>query len=99
VSVIFQDESHFELSYLVQWLWSSDPRPVVWLNYQKSERMTVFDGLDLDDGRLTLAAGAAGDRAHVLAYLQILQQEYATYNDLFVILDWANYHILPKEAR
>ena len=60
MGVIFQDESHFELNYLVRRLWSPDPRPVVRLNYQKSERLTVFGGLDLDDGRLTLAAGAAG---------------------------------------
>ena len=98
MSVIFQDESHFEVNYLVRRLWSPDPRPVVRLNYQKSERLTVFGGLDLDDGRLTLAAGEAGDRAHVLAYLQILQQEYATYDDLFVVLDRATYHSLSNEA-
>lgn len=98
MGVIFQDESHFELAYLVRRLWSPDPRPVVRLNYQKSERLTVFGGLDLDDGRLTLATGAAGNRAHVLAYLQILQQEYSTYDDLFVVLDRAAYHTLPNEA-
>jgi len=97
--VIFQDESHFQLAYLVRRLWSPDPRPVVRLHYQKSERLTVFGGLDLDDGRLTLAAGAVGDRAHVVAYLQILQQEYANYDDLVVILDRARYHYLSKEVQ
>ena len=95
--MIFQDESHFELNYLVRRLWSPDPRPRGRLNYRKNERLTVFGGLDLDDGRLTLAAGEAGNIAHFGAYLQLLQQEYPGYDTLFVVLDRAPYHFLAED--
>ena len=95
---MFQDESHFEIKPLVRRVWSPDPRPIVRMNYQKNERKTVFGALDLDDGCITLAAGEAGNSPYFLAFLHILQDDYASYDDLFLVVDRASYHFLRREV-
>ena len=75
-----------------------DKRPVVQVPRITRKRQTVFGTINLT-GRITLAASESGTKATFLAFLQILQEEYADHDDIFVVLDGALYHNLTPSLQ
>ncbi len=92
---MFEDESHYVLRPIVKRVYTPDKKPVVKQEYQKSQRLSVFGTLEVGTGRMALAAANTVNYFTFLGYLQTLQEEYRSYDELILILDGATYHHLP----
>lgn len=95
MALLFLDESHFTQRLRLKRGFTPDRRPVSQVPRLKRGRRTVYGTIALT-GQVTLAAAPAGNRFTFVAFLQVLQEEYAAYDVLLIFLDGASYHhLLP----
>lgn len=98
MTVLFEDESHFVHRPISKRGFTPDKHPVIHIPPITRKRQSVFGTVDLA-GRTTLAAAQTANQVSFVAFLQVLQEEYAAYDYLLLVLDGATYHHLPPSLQ